>query len=69
MARFMTNRCIPQYDQRAGLREEAERGMDPYRGRMQPAQVEQVTQQFMRKRMLEARRLPRLSLFYMPQEG
>jgi len=29
-------------------------------------QIKQVQQQFLQKRLLEARNLPRLSLFYMP---
>jgi len=29
-------------------------------------QIKQVQQQFLQKRLLEARGLPRLSLFYMP---
>ena len=47
------------------LREEASRAMAPYRARMQAAQMKQVTDQFVHKRLLEARSLPRLSLFYM----
>lgn len=47
------------------LREQAARELAPYRGKMQATQIKQVQQQFMQKKMLEARRLPRLSLFYM----
>lgn len=47
------------------LREEASRAMAPYRARMQAANMKQVTDQFVHKRLLEARSLPRLSLFYM----
>ncbi len=46
-------------------REQAARELAPYRGRMQSAQLKQVTEQFLHKRMLEASGLPRLSLFYM----
>lgn len=46
-------------------REQASRGLSPNRGGMSTVQVKQVTQQFLNKRMLEARVLPRLSLFYM----
>ncbi len=46
-------------------REQAARELAPYRGRMQTAQLKQVTEQFLHKRMLEASGLPRLSLFYM----
>jgi hypothetical protein len=47
------------------LREQAARELAPYRGKMQAVQIKQVQQQFLQKRILEARRLPRLSLFYM----
>ena len=47
------------------LREQAARELAPYRGRMQAVQIKQVQQQFLQKKLLEARKLPRLSLFYM----
>jgi hypothetical protein len=47
------------------LREQANRELAPYRGKMQAVQIKQVQQQFLQKRLLEARKLPRLSLFYM----
>lgn len=47
------------------LREQATRELAPYRGKMQAVQIKQVQQQFMQKKLLEARKLPRLSLFYM----
>ncbi len=47
------------------LREQADRELAPYRGKMQAVQIRQVSQQFLQKRLLEARGLPRLSLFYM----
>jgi hypothetical protein len=46
------------------LREQAARELAPYRGKMQAVQIKQVQQQFLQKRLLEARNLPRLSLFY-----
>ena len=52
-------------DELVGLREQASRELAPYRGKMQAVQIKQVQQQFLQKRLLEARRLPRLSLFYM----
>ena len=52
----------------ATLREQAARELAPYRGKMQAVQIKQVQQQFLQKRMLEIRRLPRLSLFYMSHE-
>jgi hypothetical protein len=50
------------------LREQAARELAPYRGKMQAVQIKQVQQQFLQKRMLEMRQLPRLSLFYMSHE-
>ncbi len=47
------------------LREQAARELAPYRGKMQAMQIKQVQQQFLQKKILEARKLPRLSLFYM----
>src|SRR6185437_7365652 len=55
-------------DELVGLREQAARELAPYRGKMQAVQIKQVQQQFLQKRMLEARKLPRLSLFYMSHE-
>ncbi len=52
-------------DEMVALREQAARELAPYRGKMQATQIKQVQQQFLQKRMLEARKLPRLSLFYM----
>ena len=49
------------------LREESARQLAPYRSRMQAAQIRQVEQQFLHKRLLEKYALPRLSLFYMSQ--
>jgi hypothetical protein len=49
------------------MREESARQLAPYRGRMQTAQIRQVEQQFLHKRLLEKYGLPRLSLFYMSQ--
>lgn len=50
------------------LREQAARELAPYRGKMQAVQIKQVQQQFIQKKLLEARGLPRLSLFYMGHE-
>ena len=47
------------------LREQAARELAAYRGKMQAVQIRQVQQQFLQKRLLDARGLPRLSLFYM----
>ena len=47
------------------LKEQAARELAPYRGKMQAVQIKQVQQQFLQKRLFEAYKLPRLSLFYM----
>jgi hypothetical protein len=47
------------------LRDRAARELAPYRGKMQAVQIKQVQQQFLQKKMLEMRKLPRLSLFYL----
>jgi hypothetical protein len=52
-------------DELVALREQAARELAPYRGKMQAVQIKQVQQQFLQKRLLEAHKLPRLSLFYM----
>jgi len=55
-------------DELVALKEQAARELAPYKGKMQAVQIRQVQQQFLQKRMLEARKLPRLSLFYMSHE-
>jgi hypothetical protein len=55
-------------EEMVGLREQAARELAPYKGKMQAVQIKQVQQQFLQKRLLEARKLPRLSLFYMGHE-
>lgn len=47
------------------LRTQAGRELAPYRGKMSAVQLKQVTEQFVHKRLMEARGVPRLSLFYM----
>ena len=47
------------------LREQAAREIAPYKGKMGAVQIRQIQQQFLQKRLMEARGLPRLSLFYM----
>ena len=51
--------------QLVALREQAARELAPYRGKMQAVQIKQVQQQFLQKKLFEAHKLPRLSLFYM----
>lgn len=55
-------------EEMVALREESARELAPYRGRMKTEQIRQVEQQFLRKRLLEKHKLPRLSLFYMSQQ-
>lgn len=55
-------------DQLVTLREQAARELAPYRGKMQAVQIKQVQQQFLQKKLFEAHKLPRLSLFYMSHE-
>ena len=47
------------------LRAEAERELAPYKRKMQAAQIIQLMQQFVHKRLLEKCGIPRLSLFYL----
>jgi len=47
------------------LKAQADRELAPYRAKMSAVQLRQVQQQFLHKRILELRALPRLSLFYM----
>ncbi len=50
------------------LKAEAERALAPYRAKIGAVQLRQIHAQFLHKRLLEARGLPRLSLFYMGHE-
>lgn len=50
------------------LKAQADRELAPYRSKMSATQLKQVQQQFLHKRLLEMRSLPRLSLFYMGHE-
>ena len=50
------------------LKSQADRELAPYRSKMTAVQLRQVQQQFLHKRLLELRALPRLSLFYMSHE-
>lgn len=55
-------------DELVAFRSQATRELAPYRGKMSAVQLKQVTEQFVHKRLMEARGLPRLSLFYMSME-
>lgn len=48
----------------AQFRAEVDRGLAPYRRKMSGAQIETLERQFLKKRLLEYYRIPRLSLFY-----
>ena len=52
-------------DELVALRALADRELAPYRAKMSAVQLRQVQAQFLHKRLLELRSLPRLSLFYM----
>jgi len=62
---FAALMTVATEEELVSLREQAARELAPYRGKMQAVQIKQVQQQLLQKRLLEARRLPRLSLFYM----
>jgi hypothetical protein len=47
------------------LKAAAERELAPYRAKISAVQLRQIQQQFLHKRLLERRGIPRLSLFYM----
>lgn len=50
------------------VRTEADRDLAPYRSKMTAPQIAQLHKQYVQKRLLEQYRIPRLSLFYMPQD-
>ena len=52
-------------DDLVNVRAQADRDLAPYRRNMTAAQIEQLHEQYVRKRVLEQRGVPRLSLFYM----
>jgi hypothetical protein len=49
----------------AEFRREVERGLAAYRRKMSGAQIESLERQFLKKRLFEYYRVPRLSLFYL----
>jgi hypothetical protein len=49
----------------AELRREVERGLAAYRRKMSAVQIESLERQFLKKRLFEYYRVPRLSLFYL----
>ncbi|HEY5330643.1 MAG TPA: hypothetical protein VIJ79_12210 [Acidobacteriaceae bacterium] len=52
-------------DELVTLRAQADRELAPYRAKMSAVQLRQIQQQFLHKRLMQSRDLPRLSLFYM----
>jgi hypothetical protein len=52
-------------DELVSLRAQADRELAPYRAKMSAVQLRQIQQQFLHKRLMQSRNLPRLSLFYM----
>ncbi len=52
-------------DDLVDVRTQADLDLAPYRRNMTAAQIEQLHKQYVRKRLLEERGVPRLSLFYM----
>jgi hypothetical protein len=65
---FATLLSTASEEELVALREQADRELAPYRARISAVQLKQVQTQFLQKRLLEARKLPRLSLFYMGHE-
>jgi hypothetical protein len=51
------------------LKAAAERELAPYRAKISAVQLRQIQQQFLHKRLLERRGIPRLSLFYMGHDA
>jgi hypothetical protein len=49
----------------AQLRAEVDRGLIPYRRKMAPAEVDLLERRFLKNRLLEHYKIPRLSLFYL----
>ncbi|MBI4166460.1 MAG: hypothetical protein HY508_12075 [Acidobacteria bacterium] len=49
----------------ADLKAEVARGLGPYRRNMSAAQIESLERQFLKKRLFEHYRVPRMSLFYL----
>jgi hypothetical protein len=66
---FTTLETSATEQQLVDLKTQADRELAPYRSRMSVAQLRQVQQQFLHKRLLELYNLPRLSLFYMGHDA
>jgi hypothetical protein len=62
---FATLQASATEQELVDLKTQADRELAPYRSKMSAVQLRQVQTQFLHKRLLELRSLPRLSLFYM----
>jgi hypothetical protein len=62
---FATLLSATSEEELVALRAQADRELAPYRSKMSAIQIRQIQQQFLLKRLLASRNLPRLSLFYM----
>ncbi|MBA2680799.1 MAG: hypothetical protein H0U76_20690 [Ktedonobacteraceae bacterium] len=64
---FVALQASTSIDSMVALREQSARELAPYRSRLQTVQIRQIEQQFLRRCLFQQHRVPRLSLFYMPQ--
>ena len=62
---FATLQASTPEEELVALKTQADRELAPYRAKMQAVQLRQIQQQFLHKRLMASRNLPRLSLFYM----
>ena len=62
---FATLQASTPEEELVALKAQADRELAPYRAKMQAVQLRQIQQQFLHKRLMASRNLPRLSLFYM----
>jgi hypothetical protein len=58
-------RSATKENELVAIRQQADTELAPFRSRMSTVQLRQVHQQFLTRRLLQMRSLPRLSLFYM----
>jgi hypothetical protein len=66
---FATLLSTTPEDELVELRAQADGELAPYRSKMSAVQTRQIQQQFLHKRLLQSRNIPRLSLFYMGHEA
>jgi hypothetical protein len=65
---FTALQSIATESELVDLKAQADRELAPFRARISAVQLRQIQQQFLHKRLLELRGVPRLSLFYMGHE-